>query len=351
MKNLKTIFILGIAIIINILSLANCYAKVSSNAVENIYVRPNAAAGPTKVEVGIWAIDIDSIDSAMQNFTANVFIILKWHDPRLVHSDVSDHVYNLNDVWSPRIQLANEIGIVRKTMPEIVDVKPDGTVTYRQRYVGPLSQPLKLQDFPFDKHVFTIHFAAISTRPQDIDFVPMAEYLHAGLKDAAGISENISLPDWSVIDYQAKSLPYEIIPGKTATAGYALQFTAARHGLHYLFKVISPLMLIVFMSWLVFLIEAENFGTRIGIATTSMLTLIAYRFAIGLVVPRVQYMTRLDRFTLISTILVFLIVVEVGLTSWLIAKKKPKLAVKLKKFSHYFFPIVFVVMSVWTLLF
>jgi hypothetical protein len=33
--------------------------------------RPNAGAGPTQVSVGIWIVDINSIDSAQQSFTAD----------------------------------------------------------------------------------------------------------------------------------------------------------------------------------------------------------------------------------------------------------------------------------------
>ena len=53
------------------------------------------------------------------------------------------------------------------------------------------------------------------------------------------------------------------------------------------FRIILPLLLIVAMSWLVFWIDPELAGPQISIAVTSMLTLIAYRFMVGGMLPKI----------------------------------------------------------------
>jgi hypothetical protein len=40
--------------------------------------RPGSGNGPTQVSVGIWIVDINDIDSAQQNFTADIAIVLRW---------------------------------------------------------------------------------------------------------------------------------------------------------------------------------------------------------------------------------------------------------------------------------
>jgi hypothetical protein len=57
---------------------------------------------------------------------------------------------------------------------------------------------------------------------------------------------------------------------------------------------ILPLVLIVIMSWCSFWIDPVNANSQISIAVTSMLTLIAYRYAVDTQVPRLPYMTRVD---------------------------------------------------------
>lgn len=304
--------------------------------------RPNAEAGPTKVSVAMWLVDIDSIDSAAQNFTVNLFIALRWKDPRLRHRESGPKRYELTQIWNPRILIANEIGIVRRGLPDIAEVEPDGTVVYRQRFVGPFSQPLKLGDFPFDRHVFRLHAVSPGNRPDEVQFVPDEPWVSRGLRQAAGIADDISLPDWKIEGWEAKSLPYTVAPG-AETAGYAFEFTAKRDSEHYVWKVILPLILIAMMSWTVFWIDPVNPGTQIGVATTSMLTLIAYRFAVDLQVPRLPYMTRLDKFILANTVLVFFSLVHVILTSGLVRLQRGDLAKRFDRYSRVVFPLALAV--------
>ena len=48
--------------------------------------RPARRDGPTQVSVGIWIVDITNIDSAQQNFTADIAVVLRWKDARLAHT-------------------------------------------------------------------------------------------------------------------------------------------------------------------------------------------------------------------------------------------------------------------------
>lgn len=302
--------------------------------------RPEAKSGPTTVSVGLWVVDVDSIDGAHQNFVASVYVALQWTDRRLASRGEEVRQYPLDAVWEPRVQIANEIGLVRKTLPETVEVTPDGTVTYRQRYVGPFSQPMRLRDFPFDTHVFRLHLVSPGRTREEIRFVPNPRYVAGGLRDAAGIAGDISLPDWRIVRYEAKELPYALVPGYEA-AGYALEFTAERHSQYYVWKIILPLVLIVLMSWAVFLIDPTEAGTRIGVATSSMLTLIAYRFVVDSQVPRVPYLTRLDIFIFADTLLVLSSLFMVTLTASLVRSERQRVARTIDRIWRVVFLLVF----------
>ena len=102
-----------------------------------------------------------------------------------------------------------------------------------------------------------------------------------------------------------------------------------------------PLVLIIFMSWAVFWINPKEAGTQIGVSTASMLTLIAYRFTVDLLVPKVSYMTRLDIFILGSTFLVFLSLLQVIITSTLMRNGRDVLSLRIDNFSKFIFPVLF----------
>src|SRR4030095_5018871 len=120
--------------------------------------------------------------------------------------------------------------------------------------------------------------------------------------------------DWTIEKWELKPLVYALAPHHQYSS-YAFEFTASRNVQYYIFKVILPLVLIVMMSGSGFWIDPVNATSQISVAVTSMLTLIAYRYAVDSQLPRLPYMTRLDVFFLISTLLVFFSLIEVLITT------------------------------------
>jgi hypothetical protein len=87
--------------------------------------RPAAGAGPTQVSVGIWIVDITNIDSAQQNFTADLAVVFRSKDARLAHTGTGVAYYALEQIWTPRVGIANETSSVVRKFPESAEVEPD----------------------------------------------------------------------------------------------------------------------------------------------------------------------------------------------------------------------------------
>ena len=312
--------------------------------------RPEPEAGPTKVSVVVWVANIDKIDSVAQTFSAHMFLAARWQDPRLAHEESQGTIqFSLDDVWSPPFAIANAASFIRHTLPEVVEVDPKGNVTYRQGFIGTFAQPLDLRDFPFDTQVFRVHGVSPGYSLAELVLVPDERFIAKGMPEAAGIAEKITLPDWQITRWTAGPRPYEAMPW-VETAGYAFEFEAARSSAHYVLKVILPLVLIVMMSWTVFWIDPENAGSQISVAVTSMLTLIAYRFAVGGEVPRIPYTTRLDTFILASTVLVFLSLIQVMITTKLARREQITLARRIDRWSRALVPLAFAAATVLSLI-
>lgn len=306
--------------------------------------RPGAEAGATRISVDAWFADISAIDSSAQTFSASLVLVLRWHDPGLAHRDAETRTYAVGDIWHPRWMIANEGADVRRSLPETLDVEPDGTVVYRQRVLGSFSEQLNLHRFPFDADDFRVHVVLPGHRPEEVEFVPDAAAVAAGLPFAAGAAEDLSLQDWRVTSVTARPEPYVIGRG-VEIAGYAVEFHAERRARHYVLTVLVPLVLIVLMSWTVLWIDPSQTAPQVSIAITSMLTLIAYRFAVGADVPKLPYLTVLDRFILASSILVFLSLVEVVVTTTLALRGRIDTARTLDRQARWVFPSVFVLLA------
>jgi hypothetical protein len=302
--------------------------------------RPAADLGPTQVSVGMWIVDISNIDSAQQNFTAEIVVVLRWKDFRLAHAGDGVVRYPLEQVWHPRVGIVNETNSVTHKFPEFVEAEHDGAVLYRQRYVGAFTQALRLRSFPFDRQSFQIELVAVRYRPDEVTFVPDQLWIRDGLRQAAGIAPSITLPDWTIEKWDTRAAVYTLAPG-LENSSYVFEFTAVRNVSHYILKVMFPLVLIVIMSWAVFWMDPIHSSAQINIAITSMLTLIAYRFATDNQLPRLPYMTRLDAFILMGTVLIFFSLIEVIITTILETNHRARLAKTIDRCCRLIFPLIF----------
>jgi hypothetical protein len=134
--------------------------------------RPDEGQGPTQVQFIVFVVDIYNIDGVSQSFTTHVYIRLWWEDKRLSHSGTSVQRLPLDKVWNPRIVLVKQKGFIRMSLPEKLEVKPDGTVIYHQVYDATISQPLNLSEFPVDRQRFKIQFSAVGYTDEEVLFVP-----------------------------------------------------------------------------------------------------------------------------------------------------------------------------------
>lgn len=319
---------------LSVLSLCICAFFLTAPQLFADKRHPNHGAGePTKVAMRYVVIDIDSVDSAVQSFTLNIFYRAQWHDPREVHNDGGPITKKLSEVWNPNIQITNRQKIF-DTMDDVVTIEPDGTVTQVQRVWGDFSQILDLVDFPFDTQKFEVTMVSVGHSTDEVQFV-LEEELRSG------ISPEFSLPDWEILGHEAWGHNTSIFEGMAEASMFTVSLKAKRHNEYYVVKVILPLFLIVAMSWIVFWIDPEQAGTQIGVATTSMLTLIAYRFSIDSLVPAVSYLTRMDTFILSSTLLVFATLGEAVITSVLTKHGKAKLAVRMDQWCRLIIPAGF----------
>jgi hypothetical protein len=81
------------------LALALLLAALPAHA--QTFDRPNAGQGPTVLQVQIFALDIDEIDSAAQSFTANLFVSVRWQDDRLKHAGPGNPILGADEAWNP----------------------------------------------------------------------------------------------------------------------------------------------------------------------------------------------------------------------------------------------------------
>ncbi len=299
-------------------------------------VRPGPQDQPFPLKIGFVVVDIDSIDGAQQSFVANFAIRITWKDPRLASDLNFVRVIDTDDVWTPTIQILNQQKLF-ETFPDQVEVAPDGTVTYSQRYWGAISYPMNLKDFPLDDHTLKIKVVAIGKDARNLEFTIDPEI--------TGISDVLTVTDWEVLSWDAVVELIGLGPNLPELPGMVFEFDAKRLVKFYLIKVLIPLMLIVLMSLVVLFIDQNHTGPRLSIAITAILTLIAYRFLLGNLLPKISYLTQMDYFIFGSMFLVFAVLVETSVVARYMSQKREQEASNLDYWSRWIFAVIFVVVS------
>jgi hypothetical protein len=279
-------------------------------------------------------VDIPEIDDAKQTFKADVYVKISWKDPRLASPEVHRSI-PLNKVWHPPFQIFNRRALDR-LLPEVVSVDQSGTVTYDQRLQGSFAVPLNLRKFPLDEQVLAFRIVCPGHSPAEVQLVP---------DDRSGRAEHFSIMEWTIGPTTNKADPF-VVPDRRHLAGFTCTLPAHRRAGAYVYAFVIPLTFIVCMSWAAFWMAPEQLGPRQGIAVTSMLTVIAYRFVLTNQLPRVAYLTRFDYLLLGCTALVFLVLVQVVTVHAMLTKGRPERARKLDLWARGVFPSLFLALIV-----
>jgi hypothetical protein len=224
----------------------------------------------------------------------------------------------------------------------VVEVSPDGEVVYRQHVWGPFSQPLDVEEFPFDEQTFDLLLAPAGFELDEVRLI-------ADSKRPSGMAPAFSVADWRVDEFRAGGEEYQRAPGLPIPI-FRVRLRAERQSAYFVFKVILPLLLIVGMACSVFWLNPKNASIQIPVATTSMLTLIAYRFAMSGFMPPVSYLTRMDLFILGGTLVIFLILVVAVGTVYLTERGRLALALRIERHCRWAFPAAFGALSAFAFL-
>ena len=286
-----------------------------------------------ELNVMIHFLDLLRIDDAEQTAFVDFALWVSWHEESLASPGAPARFFRTNEIWVPNLQIMNSLTLTNRRV-DVVEVDENGNAFYRRRMVGTISVPRDLTDFPVDEHRLRIAIVA-AEMSRDVELV-IDERL-------TGQAESFSIAEWHVGLGRAEASEYVAAGESFPMLIYGLD--VRRKLGYYIWKVIIPLAMVVMMSWVVFWLDPKQAGPQIGIAATSILTLIAYRFTLGFLVPRLSYLTRLDFFITGASMLVFAALVE-ALATVSLAEEHPALARRIDMTSRWLFPAAFVAVTV-----
>jgi hypothetical protein len=297
------------------------------------------------IKIGLHIVNIAAIDEVNEQFQMDAYLFAQWTDPRLAYtqqgpSDRHRH-YALGQIWVPQLEMINA-ATPRTRFDTSIWVTPDGTVSYAERCKVTMSSKFELRRFPFDRQSLMILIHPFLVDGPHINFKLMEDSTWT----ASEFSSYSSLAQWQVTAVEPK-IGEALTYGGFTMPEARFAITVQRRSSFYLWKVFLPLTLMVVLSWAVFWIEASDLDNQVQVAVTTILTVIAFAFAISATMPRLPYLTYIDAFFLECYIFVFLAVVEL-MTVHVTHRSELRrdIGLRIRKYSRWVIPAAFVVTNI-----
>ncbi len=304
---------------------------------------PTQAGKPVVVEITLDILNIPSINEVDEEFTLDGYLFAQWSDPRLAFKVQPgakvEKVYKPGEIWMPSIEMVNGVS-PRDQFDRSLTVGSDGTVHYAERFHAVLSSRFRMRRFPFDRQLLEVHLHPF--------FNDVLQETFAVNQKNSGLSLEhrtySSLAQWHVTGVEGRAGSVRqfrsfAIPEAVFTIGVKRKYS------FYIWKVFLPLLLMVFLSWAVFWVDPTDLSNQVQIAVTTILTVIAFAFAISATMPRVSYLTFIDAFFLTCYVFVFLAIVELMAVHAAHRRRGGNLGLRIRRISRWLVPAAFVTVN------
>jgi hypothetical protein len=220
-------------------------------------------------------------------------------------------------------------------LPEVATVDGQGNVVVRQRLAGPVAVDLDLRDFPFDQQRLAIEVASYQYSTDEIAFSADSEMV-ARLDQLSG-------DGWTFEAIDPEPFVYRLKDGGRGVAGLAFAVAAERKPAYFVLTIALPMTVILFLAWMVHWLPVDVIPARMGTASATVFSLIAFGVSFRLTLPKITYLTDADRFVFYSTSLVLasLAVTIVGVR--MLGAGKKDAAERLARRAQLAFPFLYAI--------
>jgi D-alanyl-D-alanine dipeptidase len=300
---------------------------------------PPHDAGPIQVTLGLYVLNISSIDEARESFTLDAYLFADWKDERLAYApagkrDVS-RSHATGEIWVPAFVLANAAS-PRSTVAVQIAGDADGRVHYIEQFTTTLSSDLMLERFPFDAQSLRVLVQPFLSEASEVTFVDGDQ------RTGWDRQSYSSLDQWTIRGMRQHAEQRSLEPHRSSFTQMIFEVDVKRQYEFYLWKVFLPLLLMVVLSWTVLLIDPGDLDNQIQISITTILTVIAFAFSIATTLPKVPYLTYIDTFFLGCYVFVFFSIVELMTVNVVLRRRGRDAGLRIRRLSRWLFPGAFV---------
>ncbi|CAI5444019.1 unnamed protein product [Caenorhabditis angaria] len=323
-----------------------------------------------EVSIEIWVQEVSKIIEITSEFELDIYVTERWTDPALAYSHLNpcksnmsvDGATILNKIWNPQACFVNsKLATIHESPFKniFLQIYSNGSIwhNYRIKLTGPCSNTLRT--FPIDQQRCMLYYESFT---HNNDHVKL-EWITT-VAPITIIKDNITLPDYTLVDFSATSAMRLYAPG--IFNELVATFTFQRLYGFYILQVYVPAYISVFISWVSFTLGAEQVPSRTTVGVNSLLALTFQSGAVVNNLPKTSDVKAIDVWILSSMAFIFASLIELAIVgylsrdgkhdtikisrcrcSWLCMNCKDWTALKIDQMSSIVFPVSFFAFNIW----
>ncbi|XP_048733952.1 cys-loop ligand-gated ion channel-like isoform X2 [Ostrea edulis] len=284
-----------------------------------------------KALIKVVFLKVGEIDTLKEFFVADVFVQIRWREPALdkpterqrvkdvltgalrtltqSHIEISKRKSDeiqLEKYWDPKIVFQNILSETMHSEWKLLKHNDDGEafIVQKHRLKATFSENLELALFPFDIQDLTL---IISTElsEAEVELVEDIEEISSVQIDSFAKEQEWTLHECVSITPKVTTKAYTN-PQYKNPAVVAGCFAGRRAGF-FIWNVMLIMTLISSLSLATFAVDRALPQNRLQLSFTLVLTGVAFKFVANQSIPKISYLTHLDRYILGSMIFLYLV--------------------------------------------
>lgn len=261
----------------------------------------SADTGPDKVTVGVFINDLQDIDLSSENFTADIYLWMRWKNRAI---DPSTTIESMNSEGTQNTTSSTSGGLEGEALFDAPVDMPDGSQYQVLRFQGVFSRKMSLEKYPFDTQVLEMVFEDKRRDSSGVEFVPDANPVTVNDGGSMSIPGYVlGNPSFTVVQHKYPTNFGDISAnGNAVYSRVIVALPVTRDVLPYLVKIVLPIFIVILITSLIYMLPARLEEARAGIGVTAMLTIVALQWTTDASLPSVEYLTLLDMVYIVSMV-------------------------------------------------
>ena len=272
---------------------------------------------PTNVEVGVLLVNVEKVDLAASSYRLDFYLWFIFDPSEISLEEVKEFEFVNGFPTKYEVEVDEEYGYLE----------------YRVR--GDFIKTFDFTRYPYETHKLTLELEHKSLN---------ASYLTFIADPTSNIDEGVNVAGWEIGNFESTVTEHSY--SGDVYSRFVFSIDLKRPTLSSFVKSVLPVTIITTISLLSFFISPQNFGQRIGLGVTALMSAATFHLSLLSGIPPVGYLTLADRMMLsVYTIFLYNLSASVYIMK-LVDAKKMEDAQKFNRKALKILPILIIVLVI-----